>query len=145
MPIVCPDPTVLSTWRNAMAVSGGALLLATLLLVSLLARVRLAGWVPWLICGLSLTVATATGVAALVLCFRLNGAFAEVARWFPDYPAGCTPGAAHGPLQYISNIMAFAQQATAPLEDAARLDLVIAVGAAIALVACALIWGRARR
>ena len=142
MPIVCPDPATLTAWRNAMAAVGVALLLAALLLTSLIMRARPAGWLSWLASGLSTALAIGVGIASLNLFTRLNGAFAQVARWYPDYPTGCTPGAAHWTPRYIANIQMFAQQAVEPLEHAAQVDLAVAALALVALVACGLAWGR---
>lgn len=145
MPIVCPDPATLTAWRNAMAAVGAGLLLAALLLIALMVRARPAGWLPWLASGLSAALAIGVSIASLDLFKRLTGAFAQVASWFPDYPAGCTPAAAHWSPRYIDNIERFAQQAVEPLEHAARIDLAVAALALVTLVACGLAWGRKRR
>jgi hypothetical protein len=143
MPITCPDPATLFRWRDTMAQAGVGMLVAAAMLVIAIWVMRPSSRRLRLASGLSAALALIVAVASFVLYTRLSEAPAQVARWFPDYPDGCTPGAPHWTPGYIANIERFAQQAVAPLERAAAIDLAVAFVALLAIWAATLACIRA--
>ncbi len=145
MPITCPDPATLFRWRDTMAQTGVGLLVAVALFAVVVWAARPSGWSLRLVSGFSAALALGVAVASFVIRARLDSAVAQVARWFPDYPDGCAPGAAHWTPRYIANIQWFAQQAAGPVERAAAIDLTVAVVALVALVVSVSLCIRAAR
>lgn len=146
MPFVCPDPGILTAWRDAMLVTGVSLLLVASIAIPLLLRARPASWRARSLSAISAALDIGVGAASLVLAYQLNGAFAVVARWFAYYPRVCGPLPRSWPYRgYLAAVDGALRQAVEPLERAAQLDLALAVVAVAALVACALVWGGKRR
>ena len=139
----CPDPATLFRWRDTMAQAGGALLAAVALFAVVIWAMRPSGWPLRLAVGLSAALALGGAVVSFIIRAQLDGAAAQVARWFPYYPNDCTPGTRSWPPGYLAKIQQLAQQTVAPLERAAAIDLAVAVVALLALVASALLCVRA--
>ena len=146
--IVCPDPTAMSNWHTGLAATSVLLLLALLLALLTLWRARRVGVAPMLVTALSAIVVVATEVTSVALWLRFRDTIAGLAMYFPQYPTSCVtaddlyghfspPPAFYETLQHI-----IAQ--VAPLERVAEVDMAVAAGAVLAVIVCALLWGRRR-
>ncbi len=148
MPIACPDPVGISAWRAAMAILTGALLFAALLALIMLWRVRLMGAFSQLITASSAVLAAVTGAASAFLFVRFQDTIAQITPYFPRYPSSCvSAGEFYGhfspPPQFMEALQRSIGQVV-PLETAAAVDAAVAGVAIMAVLACALIWGRRR-
>ncbi len=81
----------------------------------------------------------ALGIWSLMLANILHNTFAQIAFYFFDYPAGCSPNE-HGPPEYYVKVYQLAQQIATPREQAALITVLIAVALAIGQILSLRAW-----
>lgn len=148
MPVACPDPEAISTWPAVMAILTVALLFAAPLALITLWRARLIGAFALITSAASAVLVVAAGAASAFLFVRFRDTITQIAQYFPRYPSSCiSADALYGhfspPPQFFETLQRSMAQVV-PLETAAAIDSAAAASAIVAVLACALIWGRRR-
>ncbi len=148
MPIACPDPEAISTWRAMTMIVAIAPLFVAPFGFIMLWRVRRIGAFALITSATSTALVVATGVTSAFLFLRLRDMIAQIAQYFPRYPSSCvSAGEFYGHFSPPPGFFEALQRSIAQvvsLEAAAAVDSAVAVAAIIAVLACALIWGRRR-
>lgn len=145
---VCPDLAAMTNWHVALTVMIGLLLLALLLAAVTLWRARRVSLLAALVSAAGALPIVAAEAASVILWLRVREMIAVLANYnLSQYPSICMGpddiGHFSPPPGYFSG-MEHALAQVAPLERAAAVDAVVAGVALVAVIGCALVWGRKR-
>ena len=145
---VCPDLAAMTNWHAALTVISVLLPLAFLLAVVVLWRARHIGALAVVVAAVSALLAVVAEVASVMLWLRVRDMKAVLAYFtLPLYPSTCMTPDEYGhfsPPPVYYDLLRHALAQVASLERAAAVDVVVAVVALAAVIACALLWGRRR-